>query len=68
MTDPSHPGSGTDHQRVIVPYGVQQFPLRQPRAHIHMGHLREDFNSGLVNGIGDQNFCHAPWGSAVDAV
>ena len=33
---------------------------RQARAHIHLGHLGEDVDPRLIDGIGNQNLCHHP--------
>ena len=48
----------TDHQSVVVADAGLQVLGRHAGALIHLRHLTENVDPGLVNGIGNQNFRH----------
>jgi len=54
-----HRGARTDHQAVVLTNDGLELLRRQAGAHIDCGHLGEDVDPRLVNGIGDQNLRHA---------
>ena len=57
-----HLGARTDHQGVVVADDRLQLFRWQAGAHIHLGHLGEDVDPRLIDGIGNQNLCHDPAG------
>ena len=57
-----HLGAGADHQGVVLADDRLELCRRQAGAHIHLGHLGEDVDPRLIDGIGNQNLCHDPAG------
>ena len=53
-----HLGAGADHQSVVLADDRLELCRRQAGAHIHLGHLGEDVDPRLIDGIGNQNLCH----------
>ena len=53
-------GARTDHQSVVVTDDRFQLFRAETRALIDLSHLAQDVDAGLINGVGNQNFCHQP--------
>ena len=51
-------GAGADHQALVVADDRLELLGWQTGAHIHLGHLGEDVDPRLIDGIGNQNLRH----------
>ena len=52
-------GARANHQGVVVADDRLKLLGRQARVDIHLGHLGQDVDPRLIDGIGDQYLCHA---------
>ena len=55
-----HLGARANHQCVVLADDRFQLFRAEACALIDLSHLTQDVDAGLINGIGNQNFCHQP--------
>ena len=55
-----HLRAGADHQGVVFTDDRFQLFWAETGALIDLSHLAQDVDAGLINGVGNQNFCHQP--------
>ena len=55
----SHRGARANHQGVVVADDRLELLGGQASAHIHLSHLGQDVDPRLVDGIRNENLCHA---------
>ena len=53
-----HLRAGTDHQSVVITDHADQFLGGETRTLVHLSHLAENVDPGLINRVGNQNFGH----------